>query len=71
MGSLFLCLNRSANCCNIMPRGRVHKVDMDAKVFKLKTDLYEGKYDEASEEWLNGAHHSLNKIIDILQEYSS
>jgi len=44
---------------------------MDAKVFKLKTDLYEGKYDEASEEWLNGAHHSLNKIIDILQEYSS
>jgi hypothetical protein len=54
-----------------MPRGRVQKVEMNAKVFKLKSDLYEGKYGEVGEEWLNGAHYSLNKVIDILQEYSS
>jgi hypothetical protein len=54
-----------------MPRGRMQKVDIDARVLKLKTELYEGKYDGASEEWLNGAHHSLNMVLDILQEYSS
>ena len=54
-----------------MPRGRMQKVDIDARVLKLKTELYEGKYDGASEEWLNGAHYSLNLVLDILQEYSS
>ena len=70
-GSLFLCLNRIITCGNFMPRGRLQKVDIDARVLKLKTELYEGKYNGASEEWLNGAHHSLNMVLDILQEYSS
>jgi len=54
-----------------MPRGNMSKVDIEPRVLKLKTELYEGKYDSASEEWLNGAHHSLNMVLDILQEYRS
>jgi len=54
-----------------MPRGNMSKVDIEPRVLKLKTELYEGRYDGASEEWLNGAHHSLNMVLEILQEYRS
>lgn len=54
-----------------MPRGRMLKVDIESRVYKLKTEIYDGKYDGASEDWLNGAHYSLNKILEILQEYSN
>ena len=54
-----------------MPRGRMQKIDIEPRVLKLKTELYEGKYDGASEEWIEGAHHSLNMVLNILQEYSS
>jgi len=54
-----------------MPRARLQKIDIEPRVLKLKTELYEGKYDGASEEWLNGAHHTLNLVLNILQEYSS
>jgi hypothetical protein len=49
----------------------MQKIDIEPRVLKLKTELYEGKYNGASEEWLNGAHHSLNLVLDILQEYNS
>jgi len=49
----------------------MRKVDIEPRILKLKTEIYEGKYDGASEEWLNGAHYSLNMILNILQEYSS
>jgi len=54
-----------------MPRGRMQKVDIESRVLKLKNQIYEGVYDGASEDWLNGAHYSLNKVLEILQEYSS
>jgi hypothetical protein len=54
-----------------MPKGNMRKVDIEPRILKLKTEIYEGKYDGASEEWLNGAHYSLNMILNILQEYSS
>ena len=49
----------------------MQKIDIEPRVLKLKTELYEGKYDGASEEWIEGAHHSLNMVLNILQEYSS
>ena len=54
-----------------MPRGRMQKVDIEPRVLKLKNQIHEGVYDGASDDWLDGAHHSLNKVLEILQEYSS
>ena len=49
----------------------MRKVDIEPRILRLKTEIYEGRYDGASEEWLNGAHHTLNLVLNILQEYSS
>ena len=49
----------------------MRKVDIEPKIRKLKTEIYEGRYNGASEDWLNGAHYSLNLVLNILQEYSS
>jgi len=53
-----------------MPRGRLLKIDILAKVYKLKTELYNGKYYDKSSEWHDGAHQSLNEVLDIINEYS-
>lgn len=53
-----------------MPRGRIDKVDILARVTRMKNDLYNGRYRGASEEWLDGAHYSLNQVLDALNEYS-
>jgi len=52
-----------------MPRGKVTKIDVLQKLYKLKNDLYNMKYPQTSE-WYRGSHDSLNKIIDYLKEYS-
>jgi len=49
----------------------MQKVDILPRVLKLKTELYEGRHEGASEEWMNGAHYSLNQILNILNEYSN
>jgi hypothetical protein len=54
-----------------MPRGRLLKIDIQARVLKLKNDLYEGKYNGASEEWMEGAHYQLNQVLNIIDEYGS
>ena len=53
-----------------MPRGRLDKVEMLSRVTKMKNDLYNGVYNGASEEWLNGAHYSLNQVLEAINEYS-
>lgn len=53
-----------------MPRGNLHKTDMLAKVYKLKTDLYDGVHDKKTGQWHDGAHDTLNTVLDILNEYS-
>ena len=53
-----------------MPRGRMQKTDILARVYKLKTSLYNGEHHDKSGEWHDGAHDALSKILDILQEYS-
>ena len=49
----------------------MQKVDIEPRVLKLKNQIYEGMYEGASDDWLDGAHYSLNKVLEILQEYSS
>jgi hypothetical protein len=54
-----------------MPRGRMSKVDILARVYKMKNELYNGTHYAKSEEWHDGAHDALNKILDLLNEYNS
>ena len=54
-----------------MPRGRLLKVDMLAKVYKLKTELYDKENNTGmTGQWYDGAHDSLDKVLDILNEYA-
>ncbi len=54
-----------------MPRGILTKNDLFSKVYKLKTSLYDGDYCEKTEEWRDGAHDALSKILEYMREYSS
>ena len=55
---------------NSMPRGNVTKNDLLAKVYKLKTALYDGQYEHENGDWHDGAHYALSKVLDILNEYA-
>jgi hypothetical protein len=54
----------------IMPRGRMKKIDIEARIYKLKTALYNGEYQDKNGDWHDGHHAALNKVLDILNEYS-
>ena len=54
-----------------MPRGILTKNDLFSKIYKLKTSLYNGDYIEKTEDWHDGAHEALTKILNYMQEYSS
>ena len=54
-----------------MPRSIMKKIDLEARVYKLKTGLYNGEHGDKNGDWHDGAHHALNKILDMLQEYHS
>jgi hypothetical protein len=49
----------------------MRKVDFLARVYKLKTALYDNTdmFDCFSEEKKEGAHDALNRVLDILNEY--
>jgi len=47
------------------------KVDIIARIYKMKTELYNGVYPEKSADWHDGAQDTLNKIISIINEYNS
>ena len=54
-----------------MPRGRLSKIDILAKVLKMKHKLGEGEYDHQDHEFREGYDHALNKVLDIINEYST
>jgi hypothetical protein len=46
------------------------KTDMLARLYKLKTELYENEqHVSKTGQWQDGAHYAYNKVLDILQEY--
>ncbi len=47
-----------------MPRGRLSKVDMLAKVYKMKNELYQNSHTR-SQEWQNGALFQSPSPLDI------
>jgi hypothetical protein len=52
-----------------MPRGMMSKVDMLARVYKMKTALHDGIFVDKGKDWNDGANYTLDKILDILNEY--
>ena len=54
-----------------MPRGTVNKQEIQARIYKLKTALYDNTdmFNCFSEEKKEGAHDAFNRVLDILQEY--
>lgn len=55
-----------------MPRGILSKVDMLARVYKLKNLVHsrQGKYSQYDDSQLHVANETLNDILDMLGEYS-
>ena len=54
-----------------MPRGRLLKVDILARVLNKKKELGEGRYDHQSYDWREGYDRALNQVLDDLNEYSN
>jgi hypothetical protein len=53
-----------------MPRSTMLKVDMMARLYKLKTELYEStKHSSKTGQWSDGAHYAYNEVLKVLQEY--
>lgn len=53
-----------------MASGKVTKNDLLARIYKLKTELYNGTERDKSAQWHDGAHSAYNRILEILNEYS-
>lgn len=53
-----------------MPHGSVTKNDILTRVYKIKNELYDEDLSTHPGQWHDGAHYSLNKILDLLQEYT-
>ena len=51
--------------------GQMHKVDMQARAFKLKNELY-GRCErhELTEQECRGADEYLGRVIDFIDEYA-
>ena len=54
----------------MMSRSRMSKIDIEARIYKLKTALYDGQHSDKSGDWHDGAHDALNKVLDAINEYS-
>jgi hypothetical protein len=54
-----------------MPRGRLSKVDILAKMYKMKTDLHNEVYVDKNTDWYDGAHDAIDKVLNYLNEFSS
>ena len=52
-----------------MPRHAVSKNEFEVRILKLKNELYDGSYSDRNGDWHDGAHHALNEMLNILQEY--
>ena len=52
-------------------RGQMRKIDIESRIYRLKMELYNGHYEGASDEWMDGSHYMINRVLQILQEYYS
>jgi hypothetical protein len=50
-------------------RGKVSRVEIESRIYKMKNELYNGTHCAKSGEWHDGAHDALNTVLEILKEY--
>ena len=53
-----------------MSSGAVNKIDIQTRIYKIKNELYNGTHHAKSGDWHDGAHDALNRILQMLDEYS-
>lgn len=54
----------------MLMRGQVTKVDIVARIMKLKSSLYNGHtHHDWSEDQKHSAQCALSEVLDVLQEY--
>ena len=51
-------------------RGQMRKIDIEPRIFHLKHELY-NQHSDAPDDWKSGAHYTLDRVLQILQEYYS
>ena len=54
---------------DIMPRNAVKKDELECRVLKLKNELYNGSWSNRGQDWHDGAHTMLNRVLEMLSEY--
>ena len=54
---------------DIMPRNAVKKDELECRVLKLKNELYNGSWSSRGQDWHDGAHTMLNRVLEMLSEY--
>jgi len=52
-----------------MPRGIMKKIDLEAKLYKMKTELYDGTRGDKSGDWHDGAHEMISTMLDYIREW--
>lgn len=59
------------HCKAKMPRGRLSKVDLLSRIYRLKNHIYHREwYSHWNDKERKSADEMLNKVLDILNEYS-
>ena len=53
----------------MMPKNTLNKDEFKVRVYKLKSSLYDGSHCHKDGQWHDGAHHMLNRMLDMLDEY--
>ena len=51
-------------------KGKLTKIDILHRVYKMKNELYNGTQYAKSADWHDGAHDVLNRVLEILKEYT-
>jgi len=67
-GSFFL-LNILVLVSKMSGRNYVTKEEINLRVLKLKTEIFDKQYKGATKDWEDGAHFMLNRVLHMLQEY--
>lgn len=52
-----------------MSRNNVKKEELKCRILKMKNSLYNGTFEHKGGEWHDGAHHMLNDVLFMLEEY--
>ena len=53
-----------------MPRNMiVNKKELEVRILKMKNELYNGSWTGRNADYHDGAHHMLNRVLDMLGEY--